>query len=246
MQIYYDKEKSAEIEDKLIGKWSKWEDQKKRYRIRRDERVAKRGKEFHVSDVVCCPLQTYCRLMKFQRKFSKKGVGMMLFGIVAQKLLQWLYPDEDCEYEATIPDIVIGHVDIFESLKYPLEIKSSRKRIFKRSQIPQQWVEQLVCYMAMTGSKKGWMVILNIFSCQVSCFCVEMTNEDILGQLVVIATTVNERRRAVNLERPSMLRPSGEHYEFCVYKHNCPRRDDCKRKFDVIQKRKEEAKKKRM
>jgi len=246
LKIFYDKEKSAELEGKLMEKWSETEQVRGKYKVRREERVARRGKEFHVSDVVCCPLQTYCRLKRFQRKFTKKNVGMMLFGIVAQKLFQWLYPDDNCEYEAYIADVVIGHIDIFEDLKYPMEIKSSRKRIFKRSQIPQRWVEQLVCYMAMTSSKIGWITILNIFSCQVSCFRVEMTDEDILGQLVVISTTVNERRRAVNLERPTMLRPSGEQYEYCVYKHNCPRRADCKRKFDVIQKRKEVNKKKRL
>lgn len=245
MRIFYDREKSAEIEGKLINKWANFEEQKKQYRIRRDERVAKRGKEFHVSDVVSCPLQTYCRLKKFQRKFTKKNVGMMMFGIVAQKLFQWLYPDEDCEYEAWIPDIVIGHIDIFEGQKYPIEIKSSRKKIFKRSQIPQKWIEQLVCYMAMTSSQVGWLVILSIFSCQVTCFCVQMTKEEILGQLVVISTTVNERRRAVNLERPAMLRPSGEQYEYCVYKTVCPRRADCKRKFDVIKSRREEGRKRK-
>lgn len=239
MKIYYDKEKSAELEQKLIDKWFKTEEIKGKYRIKRDERVAKRGKEFHVSDVVCCPLETYCRLLKLKRKFSKKSIALMLFGIVAQKLIQWLYPDEDCEYEAMIPDIVIGHVDVFEDQKHPMEIKATRKRIFKRDQIPQKWVEQLACYMAMTSSKIGWLIILNIFSCQVSCFCIEMTDEDVLGQLVLISTTVNERRRAANLERPTMLRPSAEQYEHCNYKRNCPRRADCKRKFDEIQKRKE-------
>lgn len=242
MEIFYDKEKSAEIEQKLIDKWSKWEGERKHYRVRRDEQVAKRGKEFHVSDVVCCPLQTYCRMKKFQRKFSKKNVGFMLFGIIAQKLFQWLYTEEECEYEAWIPDVAIGHIDIFEAGKYPMEIKSSRKRIFKRSQLPQKWVEQLVCYMAMTSSEIGWLVILNIFSCQVTCFCIKMTKEDILGQIVAMSTTVNERRRAVNLERPSMLRPDAEQYEFCYYKHVCPRRADCKRKYDSMKKREEERK----
>lgn len=245
VKIYYDKEKSAELEQKLIDKWFKTEEVRGKYRIKREERVTKRGKEFHISDVVCCPLQTYCRMKKFQRKFTKKNVGMMLFGIVAQKLIQWLYSDGECEYEAWIPDIVIGHIDIFEEHKHPLEIKASRKRIFKRSQIPQKWVEQIVCYMAMTSSKIGWLVILNVFSCQVSCFCVEMNDEDILGQLVLISKTVNDRRRAVNLERPTMLRPNAEQYEFCYYKHVCPRRIECKRKFDEIQKRKEKAKKSR-
>lgn len=245
MEIFYDKDKSAEIEQKLIDKWSRWEDEKKRYRIRRDERVAKRGKEFHVSDVVSCPLQTYCRMKNFERKFTKSNVGLMLFGIVAQKLIQWLYTEEECEHEAWIPDVAIGHIDIFEEGKHPLEIKASRKRIFKRSQLPQKWVEQIVCYMAMTSSEIGWLIILNIFSCQVSCFCVKMTKEDILGQLVAISTTVNDRRRAVNLERPTMLRPDAEQYEWCYYKHVCPRRIECKQKFSVIQKRKEKAKQKR-
>jgi len=243
LKIYFDKEKSAELEKKLIDKWFLWEDEKRKYRIKRELKVAIRGSEFHISDVVCCPLKTYCRIKKFERKFTKKTVGVMLFGIVAQKLVQWLYPDDQCEHEAVIPDIVIGHIDIFEDFKYPLEIKSSRKRIFKRSQIPQMWVEQLVSYMAMTSSKKGWIILLNVFSCQVTCFCIEMTDTDILGQLVVISDTINRRRRAINLENPNMLRPSAEQYEHCQFKHNCPRKVECKRKFQVIQNRKEKAKK---
>lgn len=242
MEIFYDKEKSAEIEKKLIDKWFHWEEQRKHYRISREERVAKRGKEFHVSDVVGCPLKTYCRMKNFERKFTKTNVGLMLFGIVAQKFIQWLYSEEECEYEAWIPDVIIGHIDVLEMGKYPLEVKASRKRIFKRSQLPQTWVEQLVCYMAMMSSEIGWLIILNIFSCQVTCFCIKMTKEDILGQLVAISTTVNERRRAVNLERPTMLRPNAEDYEWCYYKHVCPRRADCKRKSDAIKKRKEKLK----
>lgn len=240
MKIYYDKKKSAEIEKKLFDKWSK-PFQVRKYRVQREKRVAKRGSEYHISDAIGCEVKCFCRLKRLKRSFTKRSVGLMLFGIVAQKLVQWLYPEEQSEYEAGITDVVVGHLDVFEDELYPIEIKASRRRIFRRNQLPQRWVEQLASYMALTSSKKGWVVILNVFSCQVACFCVEMTEKDILGQLVVISGNVAKRRRAVNLDRPTMLIPSGEEYEYCFYKQTCPRRIDCREKWKRIQQRRKKV-----
>jgi hypothetical protein len=249
LRVYYDKEKSAEVEKKLFEKWD--ETQRKGIsRVVEKEMVHKsteHGTEYHVYDVIYCPMKKICRALGFEKKVTKKSIGLMLFGIVAQMLVQWLYPPEQREYQAMVYEIIQGHIDIFEDFEYPLEIKASRKRIFKRDQLPEKWVKQTMAYMAITGKKKGWILILNVFTCQVSAWCIEMTSKEILGQLVVMMHNATEIAKAIPTKDFDSLDVHPSEYQYCNYKHSCPKRKLCREKakrMGYLEPYKKKAKKK--
>lgn len=209
----------------------------------RDAEQTARGKESHVSDVIGCEVKAYCRMMKFPRKITKQTIGLMVFGIVAENVLAWTYPRDCRQVKSTIKAVkeeetVFGHIDLLEDLKNPFEVKASRKRIFRREQIPKKWLKQLNCYMAMEGADKGWIVIFNVFSCQIMAFQVLMTEKDRLAQLVLMTSKANKIKKAVDASDPSRLEVNGEEYEFCYYKASCPKVEECRNKWDEFKKQK--------
>jgi hypothetical protein len=232
LKIYYDKEKTKALQDLLEEKWediARYGDPHKRYRVREKRNV--RGRERHVSDVLYCSLKYICRLLGIpKKKESQTAIGNMLFGIVAQKLIQWIYPPEYSEYEALIYDIVIGHVDVFEELKYPIEIKASRKKVLKREDLPQKWLEQLVTYMSILSAPKGWIAILNIFTSTLMVWCVELTDTEMLTQLIDICNTVQLIQEAEETKNYDKIPIHPSEYKWCRYKKGCPRREECKRR----------------
>lgn len=211
MRFFYDKDKSAEIEQRLIDRWDE------------RQRQTTRGDEFHVYDVVYCSMKAYNRMTGVEKKFTKKSVGILVFGIIGGQILAECYPEDQREYTTDLQELVFGHVDVFEDFTFPLEGKVSRKRIFKRVDVPPKWVEQLMCYMAMTGSKKGWLVIINVFSVQISAFCLEMTSEDLISQLVVMSAKTNKIQQAVKNKDPFLLEIAVDECSNCGYKKKCVR-----------------------
>jgi len=202
-----------------------------------------RGQECHVSDVLGCEVKAYCRMKGLPRKMTKQSIGLMIFGIIAQKILQWTYPREWTEYESTIDAIseeetVFGHIDVHEEMKYPLEVKASRKKVFKRSQIPEYWLKQLISYMAMEGADKGWIIIFNVLSCQIMAFQVRMTASERLDQLALLTSKAARIKKSVKEDSPNILQIDPTNYPYCYYKNSCPRVKECFEKWKERKKKK--------
>lgn len=212
-----------------------------------------RGSEMHVSDLTGCPLKPFCRLIGLKQNFTKGSIGMMVFGIVSENMIGWTFPNEQLQYQSSIPFVegeenIFGHIDIYEDLKFPLEVKSSRKTVYKASQLPRIWVEQLMSYMAMQGATTGWIVMFNVFSATIMAFQLQMSNSDIMGWLITLTERANRIRKTFeetksksHFEASLNLEPSGEEYFYCSYKKECPRRVACRDKWKEI-----EAEKKRL
>jgi hypothetical protein len=235
MKLYYDKAKAEEITRRIEEKFA--------------EDKHERGDDVHVSDLAGCLMKLFCRLIGLTREESKASVGLMVFGIITEQVIAWTYPEETWQYLSSMnlvteEEDISGHIDIFELLKFPLEVKGSRKRIFKTQDLPINWVEQLTSYISMQGSDKGWLIIFNILSCQVMAFCMEMTQQDRLDWLITLA---NRRNKVVGSAKkykknkdPEFLtidiRPKD--YTYCAYKKVCLRRDECKKKSRELSKKK--------
>lgn len=206
-----------------------------------------RGMEMHVSDLTGCQLRPYCRILGIERHTTKTQIGVMVFGIVAENVLGWTYPKDVLQYRANLgvvgdDDNIFGHIDIFENYKNPLEVKASRKVIFKAAQVPIYWVEQLMTYMAFTSSNVGWMVIFNVFSTQIMAFKMILTNEDILDRIILMNERAITIRKATNLKDPSSLIINPNQYSWCDYRDNCPRGGECKERYKAMQKEKKKNK----
>lgn len=224
MKFFYDKNKSMELMQRIEDEFGE-----------RSRKTA-RGKEMHVSDLTGCQVRPYCRIMGIERRTTKQQVGVMVFGIVAETVLGWTYPKDTLQYQANLwvveeDENIFGHIDVYENYENPLEVKASRKSIFKADQVPKYWVEQLMTYMAMQGANVGWLVLFNVFSTQIMAFQMKLTAEEILDWLIVIVNRAMKIRNATDVKDPSMLDINHKQYSWCDYKHICPRREECKERY---------------
>ena len=215
MRIYYDSEKTKELNEKIIKKFGK-------------ERQ-KRTSDFpiHVSDLIGCEMKFYCRMMGLEESHTHKSIGMMVFGIIGQGIVQQLFPKNECEYETKLENFVFGHIDVYEKKKFPLEIKATRKRVYKKRNIPERWIKQLMAYMSMEHKRKGWLIFLNVFTSQVSAFCIEMTDDELLAYNMFLLGKAYKFKNAIENKSCDELEVSPDQYEYCEYKHTCPRREEC-------------------
>jgi len=233
MKVFFDKQKSEELTRRIEAKFA--------------EEYVHRGNELHVSDLTACLMKPVCRLIGFEREKPKASVGLMVFGIIAENVIAWTYPADVLQFKSSMnilkdEDDIFGHIDIYEEKKFPLEVKGTRKRIFKTNDLPVNWVEQLVSYMSMQGADKGWLVILNILSCQLMAFRIEMTQQDRLDWLItltnrrnVVVKMAEEISKGVISQFSFEIKP--QDYSMCGYKKNCPRREECKRKAKELKKK---------
>jgi len=229
MKIYLDERKTDELRKKLVDKWeqiSLYGDPHREYIIREESHA--RGDEYHVSDLIMCPMKKICQVSGLPRSVAKRAITMMLSGIVAQKLIQWLYTLKESEYEALIVGVAVGHVDVFESFMYPLEAKFSRKKILKREDLPQYWCRQLVSYISMVDKEKGWIIVINIFTSDIMAWCIEMNEEERSSQRKAITEAVKTLNYAINTKDYLKLFIHPSEYDFCQYRYVCPRRGECK------------------
>jgi len=231
MKIYYDKEKSMELMQRIEDEFGA-----------RSRKTA-RGTEMHVSDLTGCQCRPYCRISGVPRQTTKQQVGVMVFGIIAETILGWTRPQNELQYQSNFwllepNQNIFGHIDVFEDEKHPWEVKASRKSIFKSKDLPVYWVEQLMSYMTIQGAKKGWLILFNVFSTQIMAFRFNLTNEDILGWIVTLNERASKIRKAVNDKDPSNLEINPNQYSWCDYKHNCPRASECKDRWKDIKAKK--------
>ena len=208
IKFYYDKNKTAELEQKL-----------QTYFLDNQE---ERGDQLHVYDLIYCPVKAYNRLTGVPKKITKKDIGVLLFGAVSGKLVAELFPEDQREYETALKNI-IGHIDIYENHDIILEVKSTRRRMFKRNQIPLFWINQLKIYMALENKNVGYLVILSIFSSQILCFHLELTDEELADKRLDCLLSAQKIREAVKTHNPNMLEPIYEQCRWCWYK-KCVRR----------------------
>jgi len=230
IQIYYDKEKTKEIEQKI---WDAYGNREKEW--------AKTG--YNVSECTGCELKCYCNRTGIEQKITKKSIGFLVFGIVSENITMAIYPENERQYKANLAEIIFGHLDVFEDMKYPIEGKATAKRIFKREHLPPIWVTQLINYLTMTGAKKGWLLILDIFTRSFSAWCVEMGEEERLMQIEVLMDKATRFDKAITTQNPSELKINPEEHELCYYKHECPKAAECRMEYRKLQKIKDERKK---
>lgn len=224
LKIYYDKEKTKEIEEKI---WAKYGNQKKEW--------AKQG--YNVSECSNCETKCFNRRTGVEESKTKQMVGFLVFGIISEMVVMGIYPEEQRQHEANLNELIWGHMDVYENFENPLEGKATAKRIFKAKDLPINWVMQLINYLTMSKGNKGWIIILDIFSRTISAFCVELPPEDKLLQIEVLMDKCSRFDKSIATKDPSILTISPEEHGLCNYKHSCSRRLECKTKFNEMKKK---------
>lgn len=216
MKVYYDKIKTQEINDRIWGKWGN-----------REKDWAVHG--YNVSECSNCEMKCFCNRTGIEQKVTRQSIGFLVFGIISEFIVMSIYPQDQCQVALNLNEIIYGHLDAYEDMKFPIEGKATAKRIFRANDVPINWVMQLTNYITMSETNKGWLYILDIFSRTLGAFCVELTNEDKLDQIGVLMDKASRFDKSIIDKDPFILSITQEEYSSCFYKKECPRRDECKR-----------------
>jgi len=191
----------------------------------------------HTYDVIYCQMKAFLRFKGVEKRVTKTSVGFMVFGIIGDFLIGDLYPKKHRHVKTGLHDIIVSEIDVLDSGLYPLEIKTTRKRVFRKSQVPQVWVEQLLTYMCEQNAQQGWLVLLNIFSGQIMTFKLEITQQEIEAQKIIILERARQLKEAVNNNDPSSLEPRPEEYSWCDYRYRCPKKGECQEQANKLRKK---------
>ena len=162
MNLYYDSVKSTEIKNRILEKFQ--EGNQNRTKI-------------HLSDYCYCPMKVFNRLTGMEKMDMDDTANILMVGNVGQELIQILYPDHEAEVEDN--SILPSHVDILEDMNIPLEIKWTTTKIQRSSDIKEEWISQLMGYMAIHDSPDGWLLIMNLGTRQFGAWKMSMEMDEL-------------------------------------------------------------------
>lgn len=210
MQIKHNADKVKEFSDIMLSRY---------YRKSTGER-----KGFHRSDAIACPLKAYWRLTgEIKQEYGTKDVGILLLGTLAHIALHKHFDAQEKVY--TLQGIYITVDAIYG--KYPIETKSTRKKIYKKEDLPESWLEQLAIAMAVMKVNKGYLMVMNIITYGLTVWEVTMTDTErevflnsCIWQILSIADAIKKKT-------PEILTPKYEDCKWCSYrrtrkKKGCP------------------------
>lgn len=170
----------------------------------------------HRSDSISCPIKAYWRITKkIEGVFSSQDVGILLLGELAHIALHKNFDAQEKQYK--IADQLVVTVDaIFGNL--PIETKTTRKKVYRREDLPQSWIEQLAIAMAVMKVNIGYLMVINIISFGVSVWEIEMNEEEremflnnCIWQILSILDSVQKND-------PKLLTPKTDECEYCLYR----------------------------
>jgi len=190
------------------------------------ERIVKRYLEgvrnrlgFHRSDAISCPLKAYWRLTGHEPEYSPQQIGNFILGNLAHAMIESYFDTQ--ELQIKVGGLV--YVTIDATLDgYPIEIKTTRRKIYRRDQIPQEWIEQLAFAMSALKKNKGYLFVLNYISFAVMVWEVEMTDNEIRHYSQQLLWSIIKIIDAVKKRNPEMLHPKHADCQYCMYRKICP------------------------
>jgi len=173
---------------------------------------------YHRSDAIACPLKCFWRMTGKEAIYTSKEVGLFIIGIMAHKAMHEYFDAQEVVYRfgesADAPAVTI---DALYS-KFPIESKSTRKQIYKKSDIPNDWIEQICFGMAVMGVNKGYLMILNVISFALMVFEFEIDDAERDLYKAVFAAKIMKIAHAIKINDSNILEPKLIECQFCPYR----------------------------
>lgn len=173
----------------------------------------------HRGDAISCPLKAYWRITgKIKPVYASQQVGTLLLGTIAHEILHKNFSAQEKEYNLCGIKVTVDAIFESDGKMFPVESKTTRKKIYRREDIPQQWIEQLAIAMGVMNVDKGYLVVLNVISFSLMVWEVCMSQEEretfIQGCIWQIGSILD----AIEKNDPSILTPKYEECKDCPYK----------------------------
>lgn len=195
--------------------------------------MSKKRSGIHRSDIIACPMKCYNRLTGMQAMYDTKHIGYFLLGNLAHIALHQNFTAQ--EYEVKVADLIEIHVDALEGT-IPVETKTTRKRIYRKEQIPNEWIEQLAFAMSYLNSNIGYLMIVNLISFAVMVWQIEMNDEEKETFKKAFEWRVLTLLDAVTNKTPEKLEIKREECLNCEYRPQAKRKDSGCPRYNPIKK----------
>jgi len=170
----------------------------------------------HRSDAISCPLKAYWRITKqIEAIYSSQDVGMLLLGTLAHIALHKNFEAQEKVF--TIADQLYVTVDALFG-KFPIETKTTRKKIYRKEDLPQSWLEQLAIAMSVMKVDTGYLMVLNIINYSVTVWEITMTEEEREMFLQNCIWQILSILDSIQKVKPEILTPKIDECKWCPYR----------------------------
>jgi CRISPR/Cas system-associated exonuclease Cas4 (RecB family) len=185
------------------------------------------------SDAISCPLKAYWRLTKLiEQDLDDSNVGILLIGELGHVVLHrnfdaqekvYMFPTPVGDVHVTIDGVHLAN----NNIRYPIETKTTRKSINTKEDLLQEWIEQLAIAMSVMDVDKGYLMIMNLITFDLSIWEIVMTKaeqEMVLKAFTLQIMAIND---AIEKKNPRLLKPKFHDCHWCGYrpkvgKKGCP------------------------
>jgi len=180
------------------------------------------GREgWHRSDAISCPLKAYWRLTgEINPDLGPNDVGILLLGELCHIALHKYFDAQEKHFD--LGGIAIT-VDAIHGA-FPIETKSTRKKIYRKEDLLNDWIEQLGIAMAVMGVNTGYLMIMNIISFSLNVWEITMSTDELnmfANSCQFQALAIGD---AIEKHNPSILSPKHVECINCSYRPK-PRKD---------------------
>jgi len=179
---------------------------------------------FHRSDAISCPLKAYWRITgEIGQEYGTRDVGMLLLGTLAHIAMHEYFDAHEQVFK--LHEIAITVDAIFG--EHPIETKTTRKKIYKKEDLPQSWIAQLAIAMAVMKVNKGYLMVLNIITYGLTVWEITMPTEerDLFKQSCI--WQILSISDAIESKDPSKLSPKHSDCQWCSYRPTRKRPKGC-------------------
>ena len=186
------------------------------------EESIKGRKGLHRGDAICCPLKTYYRLTgELKPQYTSRDVGTLILGTLAHIALHKNFKFQEKVYKLQGIYVTVDAIYEENGVEYPVETKSTRKRIYRKEDLLESWIEQLSIAMAVMKVNKGYLMVLNIINFSLTVWEITLTDEERQMFLQSCIWQIMSITDAINKQDPSILTPKYSECKYCPYRKQC-------------------------
>ena len=176
-------------------------------------------KGFHRSDLISCPLKCYWRITgEKSQHFTSRDVGTLVLGTLAHIALHRNFKAQEKEFKVGGIYITVDAIYDEDGVEYPVETKTTRRKIFQKEKIPQEWIEQLCLAIAVMDVPKGYLMIVNMINFAITVWEISLTKierEMFLQTAIWQALALID---AIKKKNPKLLTPKYKECKWCPYR----------------------------
>lgn len=176
----------------------------------------------HRSDVIACPLKCYWRLTGLIKAIYDSGsVGILLIGTLAHIALHKNFDAQEKVFDLDGMDVTVDAIlgeENSSRIDYPIESKTTRKKIFRKEDIPEDWLQQLAIAMSVMHVDFGYLMIFNVISFSITVWEVALSFEEQEMFLRAAKYQKDSILNAIELRKPELLQPKRSECQWCPYR----------------------------